>query len=147
MTSTTHHVCSHTASALSLSALLLLSACAGPTPEEKQAVADAKPLSGSQISTVISGNTLSGVDRKGASWIEYYDPSGQIRGLWKGNDKYSSTWKVDGDKFCGDYEGSDDDFCAPLSMNGDQIYYIEDNGGAYNVGRPAMLASGNTSNL
>jgi hypothetical protein len=147
MTSTILHVRSGAASALSLSALLLLSACAGPTPEQKQAVADAKPLSGSQISTLLSGNTLSGVDRKGASWVEYYDPSGQIRGLWKGNDKYGGTWKVDGDKFCGDYEGADDDFCAPLSVNGDQIYYIKDDGEAYNAGRPAMLASGNSSNL
>src|SRR5687768_9509695 len=91
-----------------------LSACAGPSEEQKASAAAAKKLTGPEITQLVSGNTLTGRSKTGKSqWTEFYDPSGQILGMWKaysGGDsgKYKGTWKIEGDEGCYDYEEGDE---------------------------------------
>ena len=135
--------------ALLVVAPLLVAGCAAaPTPEQEQAVAEAKALSGDEIKATLIGNTLSGVSKKGPRYEETYMADGSIRGLWAGKDKYSGKWYVQGDKLCLDYVGSDDeDGCTSASLNGDKFYWLNDDGSAYNATRPATLVSGNPDNL
>ena len=59
--------------------------------------ADAKPLTGAEITAMLSGNTV-----KGPKFSEYYDPNGTVRGAESGS-SYKGTWHVDSDKLCTDF--------------------------------------------
>jgi hypothetical protein len=128
-----------------------LAGCAGPTEEQKAAATAAKPLSGPELSQLIAGNGLTGRSRTGKSqWTEYYEPSGTIVGGWKssgGAGQYGGAWKVEGDKFCGDYEGSENDGCWTIAVNGDKVYFLGEDGMAENSDRPATLVNGKPGGL
>jgi hypothetical protein len=132
---------------------LVLSACAGPTPEQKASAAAAKKLTGTEITQTLAGNTVTGRSKTGKSqWTEYYDPSGRILGMWEatsGGDsgKYMATWKIEGDEACYDYEDNQYDGCAAVAINGNQIYWLGDNGLADNPDRPATLIQGKPEGL
>lgn len=127
--------------------LLLLSACAGVSAQDKQAATSAPKLSGAQIAATITGNTLSGSTLKNESWVEYYVNDGTIHGLWKGNEHYKGAWKVDGDKLCLDYDGTDYDGCYVVSMaqGATTVYLLNADGTLHE--KPVSLATGNPRNL
>jgi len=77
---------------------------------------DARPLSGPEISTAISGNTI-----KAPTFAEYYDPDGSIRGL-EGEEKYTGSWHVDGDKLCVDFPRHDFKDCVWVALGTDGEY-------------------------
>ncbi|HJT14259.1 MAG TPA: hypothetical protein VJ790_16685 [Dongiaceae bacterium] len=131
-----------------------LAACAGPTEEQKAAAAAARPLNAQELSQLVTGNSLSGLSRtKKSNWTEYYDPSGAIVGVWKatsGSDtgKYGGTWKLEGDKFCGDYaEDDESDGCYQIAVNGDKVYFLAEDGMAHNPDRPASLVQGKAEGI
>ena len=128
---------------------LSLGACAGPSEEQKASAAAAKKLTGPEITQMFAGNTLTGRSKTGKSqWTEFYDPSGQIVGMWKSNKggdsgKYTASWKVEGDRACYDYEDNEFDGCAEVAVNGDKVYWINEKGILDNPDRPATLMQGN----
>lgn len=132
---------------------LSMTACAGPSEEQKASAAAAKKLTGTEITQAFGGNTLTGRSKTGKSqWTEFYDPSGQIVGMWKSyksgdTGKYTATWKIDGDQACYDYEDNEYDGCAGVAVNGDQVYWLNDNGLADNPERPATLIQGKAEGL
>ena len=129
-----------------------LGACAGATEEQKASASTAKKLTSAEIAQTLTGNTLTGRSKTGKSqWTEYYDPSGQIIGMWKSNGgdsgKYTATWKLDGDQACYDYEDNEYDGCSGVAINGNKVYWIGENGLADNPERPATLIQGKVEGL
>jgi len=139
---------SRMACAAVLLAAIALGACAHATPEQLQDAAAAKHLAGPELKSTLAGNSLSGISKKGPTYAETYIANGSIRGLWDGKEKYTGTWHVDGDKWCVDYDGSSDsDGCDSLALNGAHIYWLKDDGSAWNPERPGTLTQGNPDNL
>ena len=121
---------------------ILLSACAGPSPEQQKQADAAKAMTNAELQATLVDHTISGKSKKGPSYSEYYDPNGQIRGLWGGKERYAGSWRLKGDEFCVDYEGTDSDGCWAMAISGDNVYWLED-GVVTNTGNPAALAQGN----
>jgi hypothetical protein len=135
------------AAAIALVSMFALGACANASPEQERHAAAATHLSGAELATTLPGNTLSGASKSGSTFVEYYDPDGEIRGLWKGTDRYLGRWAIRGDTFCADYEGTEDDYCAILSLNGSEMYWLKADGSVENADRPARLITGNPNNF
>jgi hypothetical protein len=127
----------------------VLSGCAGATAEQKAAAASAQRLSGPEVSQLLVGNSMTGKAKGGEQWTEYYDTSGHIAGLWtdsSGTDKYVGTWRVDGDKKCVDYEGTEHDGCYGLARTNDVVYHYNTDG-TTDADRPAALIIGKAPGL
>ena len=131
-----------------------IAGCAGPTEEQKAAAAAAKPLSGPELTQLVTSNGMTGLSQsKKSNWTEYYDASGAIVGAWKSikssdTGKYSGSWKIEGDKFCGDYkEVPDANGCWGVAVNGDRVYFLGDDGMARNPDRPATVITGKPEGL
>jgi hypothetical protein len=58
------------------------------------AAADWKALKGDEITALLSGNTV-----KSSSFTEFYASDGTVRGV-EGGEKYSGSWRIEGDKLC-----------------------------------------------
>ena len=80
------------------------------------------------------------------SWVEYYDPSGEIRGKDDEHGSYKARYELKGDQICFDYPGDDSDWCGQISMRGNRIDYIED-GEIVNLIRDTLVHNGNPYNL
>ena len=75
-------------------------------------------LSENDLRTKIVGNTLAGV-ADGTKWVEYYAKDGTIRGKW-GGDRYGGKWKISGSVMCFDYQGTEDDECNTIALEGNK---------------------------
>ena len=124
----------------------LLSGCAGATAEQQAAAASARKLTGQEIMQTMSGNSLTGRSETGKSqWTQFYDPSGQIVGIWKssgGSGKYAATWKVEGDTLCEDHEESKYDGCNAVGVNGNTLYSYDEQGKVRHPERPGTIIMG-----
>ena len=107
-----------------------------------------KPLSGTEIKAVLGGSTASGTTAKGETWVEYYVPGGGIHGLWQEKNRYTGSWRVDGDKFCAKYPDTpDSNYCAGIAVEGHVLYYLKDDGSIDADGGPYKLDIGNPEHL
>jgi hypothetical protein len=70
------------------------------------------PLTGSQIATLVSGNTV-----KGPKFSEYYAPDGSIHGreIEDEDEEYLGTWRVDGDQLCVAFPSHDYTSCVSIN--------------------------------
>lgn len=78
--------------------------------------------------------------------MEYYDPNGEIRGKDEEHGAYSAKYVLKANSICFDYQGSDDDWCAQVSMRGNRVDFIED-GKLVTFVRNTMIIPGNPSGL
>lgn len=97
-------------------------------------------LTGDELRTTLSGHTLRGTD-----WVEYYEPSGIIRGKARffGVRSYVGRWSIQGNRVCYDYEGTSYDTCSQLRMRGEQVLHFNLNGNLKNDGI-ASRSAGNS---
>jgi len=77
-------------------------------------------LSGDQIRSLVSGNTIQGNMEAGGAYTEFYAEDGTIKGK-----DYTGVWNVDGDSMCFQY-GSDPVSCWQAAKEGDQIQWVKD---------------------
>src|SRR5262245_22157695 len=78
------------------------------------------PLTGDQIRTLLSGNTVQGSMEATGVYTEFYAADGTIKGK-----DYSGAWNIDGDNMCFQY-GSDPAACWQVAKEGDQIQWVKD---------------------
>jgi hypothetical protein len=97
-------------------------------------------LTGAEITTLVSGNTI-----KGPKFSEYYAPDGSIRGreIEDKVEEYLGTWRVDGDQLCIAFPSHD--YASCVSINPRQ-------GGGYDFADAAhhatrTIVAGNPNNL
>ena len=84
------------------------------------APAFAGPMSGPDIMSLLSGNTVSGSSlSKGYKFTVFYDASGAVRGK-NDNGPVGGEWMVKGDKFCSKRDGKTK--CNKIVDNGDGTY-------------------------
>jgi hypothetical protein len=93
----------------------ILAAAAWPV-----AAQDKQPLTGPEIATLVSGNTV-----KGPYYTEYFDPDGSIRGIEKGK-RYEGSWRVDKDRLCVDFPSHQYTDCAWIAPQDGSDYSFMD---------------------
>jgi len=96
--------------ALTLALAVLLSAGPGLADEM---------LSGEEIRTTLSGNTISGTMTEFGPYTEYYAPDGSIRSAY-----HTGTWKIDGDAACLTFDGNDAG-CWHIGKDGDMLQWFQ----------------------
>ena len=76
-------------------------------------------LTGTEIRTLVSGNTV-----KGPKFSEYYAPDGSIRGreIEDTDEEYLGTWQVDGDRLCVVFPSHDYKSCVVVTREQDGAY-------------------------
>ncbi|MFM9842739.1 MAG: hypothetical protein ACKVOI_07195 [Dongiaceae bacterium] len=77
-------------------------------------------LSGDQIRTLVSGNTVQGSMEATGIYTEFYAADGTIKGK-----DYAGVWSIDGDNMCFQY-GSDPAACWQVAKEGDQVQWVKD---------------------
>lgn len=92
---------------------------------------------GSEIRSAIAGNTIQGSMGSTGGYLEYYDPSGAIKGK-----DYVGQWSVEGDLMCFSYQNTPKQ-CWSVDINGSSVRWIK-NGAAQGTG---TIIRGNPSNL
>jgi len=70
------------------------------------------PLTGAEITELVSGNTV-----KGPKFSEYYAPDGSVRGreIEDEDEEYLGTWHVDGDRLCVAFPSHDYTNCVSIN--------------------------------
>jgi hypothetical protein len=106
---------------------LLLGAAAGHA---------ADMLTGSEIKTLVSGNTITGTMIETGNYAEFYQPDGVIKG-----NGYAGLWSVSSDSICFKY-GSDPLVCRRLGWNGDQLQWMS----GKRLAGTGMVVPGNPNN-
>ena len=99
---------------------------------------DERPLSGAEIKSSLSGNTVSGV-QDGEAWKQYFDPNGQTTYV-SGGRASPGRWAVRGDKYCSQWPPSERWDCYEVTGNGNRMSFVPDGGGA---DWPFTVVSGN----
>lgn len=112
-----------------------------PTDDILKYVLDAE-----RLKTLTIGNTMKGDYPNNETWIEYYDPNGEIRGRDDEHGSYTARYSFKGNSICFDYPGDDSDWCGEISMRGNSIDYIHD-GNLVTFIRNTTLIQGNPSGL
>jgi hypothetical protein len=92
---------------------------------------------GNEIRSAIAGNTVQGNMSAGGAYLEFYDPSGAIKGK-----DYVGQWSVEGDLMCFSYQATPKE-CWNVEINGDQVRWIR-NGAAQGTG---TILHGNPNGL
>jgi hypothetical protein len=98
---------------------------------------DAKPLTGTEITALLSGNTV-----KGSNFSEYYDPSGAVRGSDKGA-AYTGSWRVANDALCVDFASYNYKECITISAAAAGKYEFKDSKDTHTN----TIVKGNPGNL
>jgi len=80
-------------------------------------------LTAEDLKAKVVGSTLRGEYPNHVKWAEFYDPSGEIRGTDDEHGAYTIRYTLDGNKLCYDYPGNDNDWCATLSLQGDDVQF------------------------
>lgn len=82
-------------------------------------------LSGDQIRSLLSGNTVQGSMEATGVYTEFYAADGTIKGKDSAGKVYTGVWSIDGDNMCFQY-GSDPADCWQVAKDGDQIQWVID---------------------
>lgn len=77
-------------------------------------------LTGDQIRTLVSGNTVQGDMQATGVYTEFYADDGTIKGK-----DYTGVWSIDGDNMCFQY-GSDPASCWQVAKEGEQVQWVKD---------------------
>lgn len=93
-------------------------------------------MTGSEIKTLVSGNTVTGAMAESGSYSEFY----QADGIIKGNG-YTGAWTVSSDSMCFQY-GSDPQKCLQVRKTGDEIQWLN----GRKIDGTGMLQPGNPNN-
>jgi hypothetical protein len=112
----------------------ILLACAFVTATAGAAFAAA---TGEQIRSAIAGNTVQGSMGSTGGYLEYYDPSGAIKGK-----DYVGQWSVEGDLMCFSYQNTPKQ-CWNVDINGSDVRWVK-NGVAEGTG---TIIRGNPNGL
>jgi hypothetical protein len=94
-------------------------------------------LSGDQIRSLLSGNTVQGSMEATGVYTEFYAADGTIKGK-----DYSGVWSIDGNNMCFQY-GSDPAACWEVAKEGDQIQWVKDG----KVDGTGTIVMGNPNNF
>ena len=92
---------------------------------------------GDQIRSAVAGNTIQGSMSSSGGYLEYYDPSGAIKGK-----DYVGQWSVEGDQMCFSYQNTPKQ-CWNVDINGSNVRWIK-NGAAQGTG---TIIRGNPNGL
>ena len=103
-------------------------------------------LNAEQPKQIAVGNTMQGEYLNNMKWVEFYDPSGDIRGKDDKQGAYKASYTLKGDQICFDYPGTWDDWCAKISMRGNRVYFIN-KGKLVTFIKNTIFADGNPNNL
>lgn len=114
-------------------------------PDAVDAPAGSKPMSGAELTARIVGSTVKGEYLNRAQWAEFYDESGEIRGRDLSG-AYTIRYRIEGDKICYDYPGSDQDWCGQLTESGGEVRFLRD-GKMLAFIRGAIIEPGNPEGL
>ena len=97
-------------------------------------------LTGAEIATLVSGNTI-----KGPKFSEYYVPDGSIRGreIEDTDEEYLGTWHVEGDRLCVAFPSHDYTSCVSITQDKDSEYTFAGSG---SPGKRTVIA-GNSEKL
>lgn len=101
------------------------------------AVQAAEMLSGDQIKSLVSGNTVQGSMEASGAYSEFYQEDGMIKG-----DGYSGAWSIEGDTMCFQY-GADPAACWEVGMDGDTVQWIKDG----KIDGTGTVVAGNPNNF
>jgi hypothetical protein len=84
---------------------------------------EAGPLTGAEITALVSGNTV-----KGPKFSEYYAPDGSVRGreIEDEDEEYLGTWRVDGDRLCIAFPSHDYTSCVSINPSPGSVYDFVD---------------------
>jgi hypothetical protein len=93
-------------------------------------------MTGSEIKTMVAGNTVTGAMVESGNYAEFY----QADGIIKGNG-YTGLWTVSADSMCFRY-GNDPEKCLQVGKIGDQIQWFK----GHRVDGTGMLVLGNPNN-
>lgn len=103
-------------------------------------------LNAQQLKQMAVGNTMRGEYMNGQQWVEFYDPSGDIRGMDEEQGTYNASYSLKGDQICFDYPGTNDDWCAQISMRGNRVDYLHE-GKVVNFIKNTVFENGNPQGL
>lgn len=93
-------------------------------------------LTGSEIKTLVSGNTITGTMIESGNYAEFFQPDGIVKG-----NGYTGLWTVSSDSICFRF-GSDPEVCRRLGWNGDQLQWLS----GKRLTGTGMLVPGNPNN-
>ena len=99
-------------------------------------------LSGDQIRSLLSGNTVQGSMEATGVYTEFYAADGTIKGKDSTGKGYAGAWTIDGDNMCFQY-GSDPAACWQVAKEGDQIQWMSDG----KVDGTGTIVMGNPNNF
>ena len=100
--------------------------------------ADERPLTGAEINSALSGNTVAGI-QDGQAWKQYFDPNGQTTYV-SGGRASPGRWSVRGDKYCSQWPPSERWDCYAMTGDGDRMTFVPDGGG---TDWPVTVSKGN----
>jgi len=113
------------------------------TATDRQAI-----LTADQFKKLIVGNTMTGVYTNGVKWEEYYDPNGEIRGFDEKQGTYFGKYQLRaGNMVCYDYPGTQYDWCAKISLQGDSVNYVLPSGSLDATSHDDKVVKGNPEKL
>jgi hypothetical protein len=105
-------------------------------------------LSAEQLKALIIGSSLKGVLTDGDKWTEYHDPSGEVRGFDDQQGTWSGKYKIrGGNMMCFDFEGTENDWCTRISLEGDKVTFIKPSGEVDTFSHDNKLLKGNPEDL
>jgi hypothetical protein len=103
-------------------------------------------MSGAQLKREIVGNSMSGQYADGEAWREYFDPTGEIRGIDKTHGPYTARYEITHNFMCFDYPWEGTDWCGNLNVDGDKITFYQNDEEVTGISHTQLLR-GNPFNL
>ena len=101
-----------------------------------------RKLTGAEIETVLSGNTVTGVGDRGA-WGQFFDKNGDTRYVRGSEAPSVGAWKVQGDQYCSQWPPAAGwacyDVTADLAATPPTLTWIGESGTKY----PGKVKTGN----
>lgn len=124
-----------------LGATTLIAACSSTVSMLKSE--GYRQMSGEEIRTALTGNTLDGIDADG-NYVIYYLNSSQMRIAYRGREE-SGVWRINGNNYCRRWEtfGSGKERCVKMFRKGDQIDWVQEG----KITDRSVLLKGNPRNL
>lgn len=122
-------------------AALALAACS--TVSQSLVAQDFTQLTGSQIRTMLPGNSLKGTDSSGRYTIYY--TSDRSMSIIRNGRNDTGRWRVSGDQYCRQWTrlGKGEERCVTMFRRGDTVHWVGEN----KITDRTVLLSGNPANL